>query len=252
MRSLLNIFIFTFTGFVLTYGKMIPEYLPRCNRYDKNLNDCLLTATETMKPYLRKGIPELKIPPFEPFIIPEINLEQGTSALNFKATLINTEIYGLTDYTFTRFDFDVPNLQFFCDCNINCLTLKGNYTVSGKIFVAPILGSGTFTASVENCNASVYQKVKIEKLRNDQDFIVPTLTNSSINVSGPKANLQGLFNGNKQLSEITNKIINDNINELFQDLKPVLEKIMTEILEDMLLKAIEGQVPFDELYPPLP
>lgn len=216
------------------------------------MNECLIAATESVKPYLGKGVPELKIPSFEPFIIPEIHLEQGTSALNFKATLINTEIYGLTDYVFTRFDFDVPNLQFFCDCNINGLSLKGNYNVTGKILVAPIAGSGTFTASVDYCNATVYQKVKVERLKNDQDHIVPILTNSSINVSGPKATLSGLFNNNKAINAITNKVISDNINELFLDLKPVLEKVMTEILEDVLFKAIEGQIPFDELYPPIP
>ncbi|CAH1099571.1 unnamed protein product [Psylliodes chrysocephalus] len=233
-------------------AKELPKYLPNCHRYDKHLNSCLVEATEKVKPFLAKGIPELGLPAFEPFIIPEINLEQGTSALNFKAKLKNTEIYGLTNYTFSKFDFDVPNLQFFCECTINNLQLRGNYSVTGKILVAPIVGSGTFTASVENCNATVYQKVKVEKRKGGLNFIVPTHTNSSINVSGPKANLQGLFDNNSDLSKITNKVINDNVNELFEDLKPVLEKVLSDILEDLLFKAIEGQIPYDKLYPPIP
>uniref|UniRef100_A0A6P7G0V7 Uncharacterized protein LOC114334791 n=1 Tax=Diabrotica virgifera virgifera TaxID=50390 RepID=A0A6P7G0V7_DIAVI len=232
--------------------KNLPSYLPNCHRYDKKLNQCLLDATEKVKPYLAKGIPELNIPSFEPFIIPEINLEQGTNALNFKAKLLNTEIHGLTKYKFTKFDFDVPNLQFFCDCQIQDLKLRGNYTVTGKILLAPIEGKGTFTASVDNCNATVYQKVTTEKRKNGLEFIVPVHTNSSISVSGPKANLKGLFDDNSELSGITNKVINDNVSELFEDLKPVLEKILTGILEDLLLKALESQIPFDMLYPPIP
>lgn len=47
---------------------------------------------------------------------------------------------------------------------------------------------------------------------------------------------------------ITNKVISENINELFEDLRPVLEEVITRILEDLILKALESQVPFDKLY----
>lgn len=44
------------------------------------------------------------MPQLEPFKIPEILLEQGTSALNFKALLKDIWAHGLTDYTFSRFE----------------------------------------------------------------------------------------------------------------------------------------------------
>lgn len=47
---------------------------------------------------------------------------------------------------------------------------------------------------------------------------------------------------------ITNKVINDNVGELFEDLRPVLEEVITKILEDLILKALESQIPFDKLY----
>ncbi|CAG9857659.1 unnamed protein product [Phyllotreta striolata] len=237
----------------ISTAKDWPKYLPpTCHRFDKHLNNCLVDTAHKMKPFLVKGIPELGFPPFEPFILPEVKLQQGSSALNFKATLIDTAISGLTDYEFTRFDFDVPNMQFFCECSIRQLRLKGNYTVKGKILIAPIEGSGTFEASVDNCNATVYQKVVEEKGKNGLTYLTPVFTNSSIQVSGPKAVLQGLFDNNSQLSNITNKVINDNVNELFQDLKPVLEKVVTNIMQDLLFKSIEGQIPFQKLYPPIP
>lgn len=47
---------------------------------------------------------------------------------------------------------------------------------------------------------------------------------------------------------ITNKVINDNANELFEDLRPVIEEVITRILEDLILKALESQVPLEKLY----
>lgn len=53
---------------------------------------------------LAKGVPELNMPPVEPLNIPEIKLEQGTRALNFKAVLKNVKIHGMTSYKFSRFE----------------------------------------------------------------------------------------------------------------------------------------------------
>lgn len=80
------------------------SYFPRCHIDDPRINDCLLKATETVRPFLIKGVPELKIPPMEPFLLPEATLQQGTEALNFKATLYNTSVYGLSNYKFSKYE----------------------------------------------------------------------------------------------------------------------------------------------------
>lgn len=48
---------------------------------------------------------------------------------------------------------------------------------------------------------------------------------------------------------LTNRIIADNIDVLFEELKPVLEEVIGHIAEDLLFKALEGNVPFNRLYP---
>lgn len=80
------------------------DYFPRCSRNDPKLNECLLNATRLVKPYLAGGVPELKIPPLEPFTIPQIAFEQGTQAVNFKASLYNLSATGLTNYEFSKFE----------------------------------------------------------------------------------------------------------------------------------------------------
>lgn len=80
------------------------SYFPRCHIDDPRINDCLLKATETVRPFLIKGVPELKIPPMEPFLLPEASLQQGTQALNFKATLYNTTVRGLSNYKFSKYE----------------------------------------------------------------------------------------------------------------------------------------------------
>lgn len=79
-------------------------YFPKCKRHDPGLNQCLLKATNTVKPFLIKGVPELGIPPIEPFEIPQVSLQQGTQALKFKASLSHIKAYGLSSYKFSKFE----------------------------------------------------------------------------------------------------------------------------------------------------
>ncbi|XP_060517809.1 uncharacterized protein LOC132696792 [Cylas formicarius] len=229
-------------------GRSLPSNFPVCKRTDPNINQCLVDATEKVKPFLAEGVPSLKIPPFEPFQIPKIELAQGTRSLNFKAVLTNVLAYGLSNYKFTKFDYDIPGFQFFCEATIPGLNLEGDYTVTGRVLIAPIEGKGRFTAKIDSCEAFVYQKVKLLK-RNGLDYLTPDFTNSTINVSGPRVKLDGLFGGNAQLNDVTNKAINDNVDELFAELKPVVEQTLTSILEDILFKSLFVNIPYDNLYP---
>lgn len=46
------------------------------------------------------GIPAYHIPAIEPLVIPMIMLQQGTSAVNYKADLKDIKVFGLSDYQF--------------------------------------------------------------------------------------------------------------------------------------------------------
>lgn len=62
-------------------------------------------------------------------------------------------------------------------------------------------------------------------------------------------NVKGVFYNGLLLAKATNDVINDNIQELFHEVKPVLERIITQIGEELLFKTIEGAIPFGKLYP---
>ncbi|XP_049822910.1 protein takeout [Aethina tumida] len=231
-------------------AKKLPSYFPQCSRDDPKLNQCLMKAAETVRPYLLKGVPELSIPSIEPFGIPEVTLEQGTDALNIKAVLHNTTIHGLGNYKFSKFEFDVEKYEFRAKAIVKPISLEGDYKVNGRILVAPIEGQGQFTAAIESADVDFYQKVQRTKNKKGIEFLTPTYTNTSIRVDKPKAHLTGLFGGNEELNSVTNRIINDNVDVLFEEIRPVIEKILTDVLNNILLQAFETQIPFDDLYPP--
>lgn len=58
----------------------------------------MVKAGNALKPYLVEGIPELNLRPISPYRMPELVLEQGTSAINFKGVMSNCTVYGLDTY----------------------------------------------------------------------------------------------------------------------------------------------------------
>jgi hypothetical protein len=75
------------------------NYLPICKRTAKDFDACVLRATETLRPRLARGIPELRVPALEPLVVPEVHLEQqGTRAVNFNCTLTNVYVRGLSEF----------------------------------------------------------------------------------------------------------------------------------------------------------
>lgn len=64
----------------------------------------MIEAANYVKPFLIKGIPELGIKPISPYYISEVSFDQGTPAINFKATLSNISLFGLDTYEVTRFE----------------------------------------------------------------------------------------------------------------------------------------------------
>lgn len=52
--------------------------------------------------------------------------------------------------------------------------------------------------------------------------------------------------------DITNKAIQDNVDELFEELRPAIEKVVSSIVDDMIFKTVEENIPFDKLFPNIP
>lgn len=68
-----------------------------CKRKDPALNKCVKEMLESLIKRSPKGLAELKIPPMDPFVIPKVTLDQGSSeAVKLKATFNDLVTSGLT------------------------------------------------------------------------------------------------------------------------------------------------------------
>lgn len=78
------------------------SHFPKCNRNDPNINNCIEKAIETVRPYLVKGVPEIKFYSLTPLTMSEFHVDQNIPIANFSAhvknfTLNNVDTFKITD-----------------------------------------------------------------------------------------------------------------------------------------------------------
>lgn len=107
------------------------------------MNECLRKAIESIRQNLTEGIPELLIPPCEPLIIPEIQIQQNAGAIRMDSEYSNIVISGISNFTLRDISVDPVSNHLQADLWFPVLQMKSNYYVHGKILLMPLSGNGT-------------------------------------------------------------------------------------------------------------
>ncbi|CAH0558257.1 unnamed protein product [Brassicogethes aeneus] len=231
-------------------SRQLPSYFPRCyrDRPQEEINECMLKATEIVRPYLKKGVPELKIPSISPLTIPEISLEQGTTSTSYKAYAKNVSLYGLDTYIFRKNEFNPKTLAFFCDVNMPVLAMRGTYVVEGKFLNAPLQGQGIFYSNITNSNGTLDIQAKLVTRKNVQYMEIEKMVTKLDVGKVVDYGLEGLFSDNEILAKATQNALRENLPLVVEELKPAIELLMTRLFRDVILNAIL-KIPYDEVYP---
>jgi len=97
---------------------------------------------DKLRPYLVKGIPEFRIPPYDPLMIPKVSLTQGEGPVSFKSEFHNMKTYGAKDVVVKQVEVDLKNLVVTLRLFFPKLRILSTYEVDGRILVVPVQGRG--------------------------------------------------------------------------------------------------------------
>lgn len=231
------------------YSKSLPSFIKPCKRKDPNLSKCLQANFQALLKKAEKGLPDFKIPVMEPFVIPKVQLDQGSSkAITLKSTFTNLAISGLTKGQFTDLKVTLnpdPNMEV--SVHIPSARIISDYEIDGKLLVVPIKGSGKCEANLTEVTGSLKLNAKYVEKKGSTFFEI-VKRNLKVNAKGAHFYFDNLFQGNKELGETTNKFINENWRELYKELEPVIEKTMLSVM-DYFLNLLLQDYSYDDLLP---
>ncbi|KAF5284911.1 hypothetical protein FQA39_LY16866 [Lamprigera yunnana] len=230
-------------------GLELPPEMKKCKRNEPDMNACLKSAMQAAFPVLLKGLPDFKLDSIEPIKVPSLSIGEGTGAVHVVQNYKNVEIHNIHSIVIESVESSVSDDQFVIQSEgfIKECGFKADYEINGNILVMPVTGSGKCTIDLENTKVSM--KMVGEKFsKKDHDYFEIKQFEVSLDPKMVKFDFQNLFNGDARLGDEMNKLLNDNWNEIFTDVKGGYEEALGAIFMG-IANVIFKKVPFDEMFP---
>ncbi|XP_001607003.1 protein takeout-like [Nasonia vitripennis] len=228
----------------------IPSFLKICRRSDPHLNECIKRSVDSLRPYLRTGIPALHIPPCEPLGVPEIELSQAAGPVSISSAYTNIKVWGGTDFILKSVKLDLDKDRIRLKLYIPHLEMLSNYNMEGKILMLPITGKGLASGNYTDIDVVVtIQGEKYQNQRTDKTHFRVNEFYCDFDVGHASIHLDNLFNGDETLADAMNLFLNDNWKLVAAEMKPALEDTVSRLFKSFSNK-IYAKYPVDTLLPP--
>ncbi|XP_066141329.1 circadian clock-controlled protein daywake-like [Euwallacea fornicatus] len=239
------LFFFLIDDFGYLVNSAIPDYIKVCHRSDPNLPACIKESVEALRPVLQKGIPELNVPPLDPFTMPKVVIFDGVQVPNLKASMENLEVTGLGNFEVSKVKLDVDKKIFRVAVKIPFLDMKGDYDFDSKLLGAQVKSVGNIHANATDIEGQAVMQGSVdEKNRLQFDSIVCRLK-----IGDFSANMDNVLNEDSVLKQAVIQLLNNSDKQqLILMAAPYIEKRCSEVLMKTSNKILQN-FDYDELFP---
>ncbi|XP_050456572.1 protein takeout [Cataglyphis hispanica] len=251
MTVLAKATIFTILFVVATIGveavRDIPEFLHICQIHDPQYETCVGNSINTLKPYLKEGVPEYNLPTMEPLKLKKLSVSP-TSSMRIQMTDVN--VYGASNFDVVKIKWNFDKLFLVVDVVLPNLSVQGKYDIDGKILLLPIRGSGPTNGNFSNCFGIA--KIQSERFFDENGIEKIRVVDFKMKISVDKGTLKfdNLFNGEPILGDLINSSINKNFDLFMVEFLPLVEMALSDAFKKISNNIIQ-QFSFTQLFPDL-
>lgn len=120
--------------------------------------------------------------------------------------------------------------------------------MSGIVLILPIFSSGNSSLVLDDIVFTARFKPKVTE-KNGKKYIQTKRYDLSFDTTRMHMRFENIFNGNKELSDDTNRFLNENWRTIFLELKPLVEFAVEEMTKSVV-NRIFLKLPYDEIFLP--
>ncbi|XP_045483284.1 protein takeout-like isoform X2 [Harmonia axyridis] len=222
---------------------MKASYIKPCRLDSPDFTECAIKHGNDAIATLLKGDRAYGIPSFTPFIIPLVTI----SANGLDMNLTQATFSGIENLKLTKYILDLKNKKVNITMTNPFLNFEFDYKTRGKVAALPIEGDGHGWTKFYNGNYSYDYDFDVME-RKGKHYMHIVKNKIKIEPERLEANIDNLFNGNKQLGDHLNNFFNENWRELLVQFGPVLSEVYGSVGKQILAK-IYDRIPLEEIYP---
>ncbi|XP_002072881.3 protein takeout [Drosophila willistoni] len=230
------------------HNSELPGGLERCSVMD---DQCVAKGVRhVLKNYAKSGIKDLGLVPLDPLHIKKMNMgKNANSPVSIDLKFHEVDLVGLQNANiksvsgFSRdltkpieLVMEVPEIAF-----------QGPYAVEGRVLILPIVGKGSSKIVLTNCQ--IVGKLKFKAVSKDEHHTFADLIDVKllINPAHVSYKLDGLFNGDKALSDNMHVLINENWQDIYNELRGSISEALSLIIK-AVLNRVFNKLPLEELF----
>lgn len=249
MQILVTLFVLI-QGFYSYAERPTPSYLKICKRNDPQLSECWKESMVSLLPRLVKGIPEMGLRAIEPVLVPTLNLDfGGTQSMSFKATLRNLTLFGCSNLKVVDAStvYNDEGVVVKLNMTFPTLYMTSDFKAVGQVLLLKFDTVGKFVGNFSNTDVHGFWKSK-NVLKNGKVHGVFEESFVKVKLGSIHVEFDRLMGDNEELNANINKIINENIDILYGELRPVVESVVNKLVTESINKVYD-LFPMDVLYP---
>ncbi|XP_050537656.1 protein takeout-like [Daktulosphaira vitifoliae] len=222
-----------------------------CKKSDPNFDQCFKNSLQSVIPDLDKGYSKLRIPPLEPFQFPSLEIAEGkgsNKAVSIDLKMKDVKIHGISSIFIDSLKVDLDNYKLTAKVSFKKpIEIISQYTINGKILVLPIVGTGPCKIVLKEPRLELNDLTATPYEKHGKTFIkFPKINLKIVDIKYLTINFENLFNGDKQLGNNMNKVLNENWPVLLEELKSAFEEAIGAIIQDVLNKTLQT-VPYADI-----
>ncbi|KAH8358938.1 hypothetical protein KR093_003374 [Drosophila rubida] len=220
----------------------------KCAISDEN---CLKNSINyVLKNYAKTGLKELGLVQLDPLRVKKFSLGKNPkSPVNIDLTFSNADLLGLGDAQVKKasaFTVDLSRDITF-DMVSPRITLKGPYSIEGKVLILPIQGKGDAQIELKRCKVHAVIKLKAVKKGPRQTIAEVVDVKLDLDPSRVTYKFDGLFNGQKAQSDNFHALVNESWLEIFNELKADISTATGLIFKSILNRTL-SKLPLEQLF----
>ncbi|XP_026470942.1 protein takeout-like [Ctenocephalides felis] len=224
-----------------------PSNVPRCKFEDTT---CLQKAIEEALFVFKDGSPKIHMAKVDPLHISGIHIDQGMeSPIAVKLNFIDNDLTGLSQITVKKVEsFSTEKLDWKLHLLMPRLELYGDYNVSGRVLVLPIVGQGKSNLTIVNTEATAIIQGRLDAIeKNGKKY--HQIDNFELDFVPKRLHiyLGNLFNGDKALGDNMNVFLNENWQDIFNELKPAVQDSFAAVFKELANRMFK-KVSFNDIY----
>ncbi|CAI6346206.1 unnamed protein product [Macrosiphum euphorbiae] len=195
------------------------KYFSQCQTHTVEFDECIKNAINNVRPYFTTGVPELGIPPFDPFFASVVKQSKGAGVFGYKLTLYNVTETGwrLSEIKKIKTNFNTNTIKlthYFPE-----KYLEGYYEAENTILRPGVTTIGQFNMTLYD----YIQTMTISKPKNTNRIKVSVQLEEIGNMS---LHISNLLRGRVIVENVLDRVINASWRVGLPVVKPLINDLV--------------------------